>query len=117
MQRTRTKPARRRNAAISRTQLNAMLEEATVDAYGESEQTAGWYAMLEQHLALPFETTILGVPATVERMELTVRDQIVAVCVRGRHRQRVPVLDLPLPTPRPDGAQWIEAYRHWSGEE
>jgi hypothetical protein len=38
-------------------------------------------------------------------------DQIVAVCARGRWRQRVPILDLPLPAP--PGVEWIEAYRHW----
>ncbi len=94
-----------------------MIEEATVDAYGESEQATGWHAMLEQHLALPFETSVLGVPATVVRIDLTARDHIVAVCAHGRYRQRVPILDLPLPAPRPDGAEWIEAYRHWCGDE
>jgi hypothetical protein len=29
-------------------------------------------------------------------------------------RQAIPILDLPLPTPPPDGAEWIEAYRHWA---
>ena len=46
---------------ISKARLAAMIEEATVDAYGESEQTTGWYTMLEEHLAPPFETTVLGV--------------------------------------------------------
>lgn len=27
--------------------------------------------------------------------------------------QAIPILDLPLPVPRPDGAEWIDAYRHW----
>jgi hypothetical protein len=25
------------------------------------------------------------------------------------------VLDLPLPTPPPEGWEWIEAFRHWAG--
>ncbi|MEO9136247.1 MAG: hypothetical protein ABI316_06550 [Casimicrobiaceae bacterium] len=68
------KPARKSsNAAsrISKVRLAAMIEEATVDAYGDSE--------------------------------------------RGRERQSVPILDLPLPSPRPEGVEWIEAYRHWIG--
>jgi len=36
--------------------------EAIVDAYGESEQAVGLYTMIEKHLALPFETMVLGVP-------------------------------------------------------
>ncbi len=31
-------------------------------------------------------------------------------------RAALPVSDLPLPTPPPSGAEWIEAYRHWMGE-
>jgi len=31
------------------------------------------------------------------------------------HTQAIPILDLPLATPPPDGAGWIEAYRRWHG--
>ena len=41
-----------------------------VAAYGDSEQTTGWYTMLEEHLALPFETTMLGVVVNVARLDL-----------------------------------------------
>jgi len=92
-----------------------MIEEATVDAYGESEQTTGWYTMLEEHLALPFDTTVLGVVVKVASLDLCGDNDIVAICTRGRERQAVRILDLPLPSPRPAGAEWIEAYRHWVG--
>jgi len=29
----------------------------------------------------------------------------------------VPILDVQLPAPPPEGAEWIEAYRRWLGEE
>jgi hypothetical protein len=64
--------------------------------------------------ALVEEATVLGVKVTVESIDLTDRSHIVATCRRGAFRQTIPVLDLPLPTPAPDGAQWIEAYRHWA---
>jgi len=160
-----------------------MVEEATVDAYGESEQTTGWFTMMDEHLDVPFETKVLGARATVERVErggrcrtparpptaaadltesrgvpprsslrrgsappqsalrrcaptcrdlgalatapdppfdttlLDRHDQIVAICRRGRERQSIPILDLPLPAPLPAGAEWIEAYRRWRGQE
>jgi len=47
-----------------------MIEEATVDAYDESEQATGWYTMFEQYLKLPFETKVLGVAATVASIDL-----------------------------------------------
>jgi hypothetical protein len=71
--------------------------------------------MIDENLAVPFETTVLGVPV-VERLDLNQSEQIVAVCTRGRSRQSLPILDLPLPTPPPDGAEWIEAYRRWRAE-
>jgi len=90
-----------------------MIEEAIVDAYGDSEQVGGFYTMLDEHLDVPFETTLLGVPVTVKSVDLTERDEIVAICSRGRLRQSIPILDLVLPSPAPAGAEWIEAYRCW----
>jgi hypothetical protein len=91
-----------------------MIDEALVDAYGESEQVGGFYTAIEEHLALPFEPTVLGVRVSVRGVDLTEREEIVAVCSRGRHRQVIPILDLALPSPAPEGAEWIEAYRFWT---
>jgi len=90
-----------------------MIEEATVDAYDESEQATGWYTMFEQHLELPFETKVLGVAVTVADIDLRGSGQIVALCTRGRDRQAISLVDLPLPSPKPAGGDWIEAYRCW----
>ena len=109
---TGRKPLRPR---ISKARLEEMIEEATVDCHDESEQMTGWFTMLDENLVVPFETMVLGVPVAVERVDLNRSEQIVAVCARGRDRQALPILDLPLPTPPPDGAEWIEAYRHWRG--
>ena len=103
----------RRLPRISKARLEEMIEQATVDAYTESEQITGWFTMIDENLAVPFETTVLGVPVTAERLDLNRSEQIVAVCKRGRRRQSLPILDLPLPTPPPGGAEWIEAYRRW----
>ena len=105
-----------RRPRISKARLAEMIEEATVDAYGEVELVTGWFTMIDDNLAVPFETKVLGVPVTVERVDLNRSEQIVAVCRRGRDRQSLPILDLPLPSPLPDGAEWIEAYRQWRGE-
>ncbi len=94
-------------------QLEALIEEAIVDAYDESEQRIGFYTMLKGRIDTPFEVKILGVTATVERIDVTDDEQIVAICRRGRSRQSIPILDLPLPKPPPGGAEWIEAYRRW----
>ncbi|SHI16373.1 calcium-binding protein [Streptomyces sp. 3214.6] len=43
----------------------ALIEEATVDAYGEDEQVTGFFTMIEESLAVPFSTTVLGVDVSV----------------------------------------------------
>ena len=91
-----------------------MIEEATVDAYDESEQAMGLYNMLEEHLATPFQTEVLGVEVVVGQIEMTDDDRIVALCTRGKLRQRISILDLPLPRPPPEGAEWIMAVRRWA---
>jgi hypothetical protein len=83
-------------SSLSRSQLDGLVEEATVDCYDDVEQLTGLYTMIEDNLELPFATQVLGVEVTVRRVDL-VGNRIVVICHRGRARQA------------------IEAYRHWSG--
>jgi hypothetical protein len=91
-----------------------MIEEAIVDAYTESEQAVGFHATLDQHLQCPFDTVVLGTTVTVKKFDVTAAGTIVAICYRGRERQAIPILELPLPDPPPTGWEWIEAYRRWT---
>ena len=100
---------------LSKARLAAMIEEATVDAYGESEQATGWFTMFEEHLELPFETKVLGTAVIVASIDLRDDGQIIAICTCGRERQLISLVDLPLPSPKPAGSEWIEVYRCWLG--
>ena len=40
--------------------LDKLIEEATVDCYDESEEIGGIFTLMEENLAVPFKTTILG---------------------------------------------------------
>jgi hypothetical protein len=94
--------------------LDALVEQATVDAYDEYEQLASLHAVIKEHLAVPFRTTVLGVEVTVTKIDLLSGSGIAAICSRGKQRQAIGILDLPLPAPPPAGAEWIDAYRHWA---
>jgi hypothetical protein len=109
----RARVSAKRARPISAARLAEMIEEATVDAYGESEQMAGWLTKLEEHLELPFDTEVLGVSVRVTRIDHRAGDRLVAMCTRGRARQAIGLTDLPLTAPTPRGAEWIEAYRRW----
>jgi hypothetical protein len=110
--RVRRKHVTRRRISASR--LETMIDEAIVDAYTESEQAGGFHAMIERELDLPFETTVLGDTVIVKEVNVTNANEVVAVCYRGRERQAIPILELPLPDPPPAGWEWIEAYRRWT---
>lgn len=99
---------------LTKAKLDALVDEAIVDAHDEDEQRMGFFTMIQDNPAVPFETAVLGVPVVVEKVDLNKCDEIGAICVRGRERQTIPIVDLPLPSSPPKGAEWIEAYRHWA---
>ncbi len=96
---------------MTRAEVDVLIEKATVDAYNDHEQITGLFTMLDEHLAVGFDTELLGVAVTVQKVDLTVEHEIVAICRRGGDKQSIPILDLPFPARRPDGAEWIDAYR------
>ena len=98
---------------LSEEELDALVEEVTIDAYDDDEQLGGFAVMIEDNLEMPFETTALGVTVIVKSVTQTASG-IVADCVRDGHHQAIHVLDLPLPEPPPKGAGRIAAYRHWA---
>jgi hypothetical protein len=105
------KPGRKKG---SEAKLDKLIEQATVDAYDQTEQMVGFLTMLQEHLDMPFKTEVLGVEVAVEQINLTDDNHIVAVCRRNKSRQTIPILDLSLPSPPPKGAEWIDAYRRWA---
>ncbi len=96
-------PARRKKTtrpSLSKRRLATLVEEATVDCHDESEAVTGFVTMIEEHLALPFSTSVLGVEVSVTDVGLTEREEIVAICIRGKHRQRIPICEVrPCPSP------------------
>ena len=69
--------------------------------------------MIDDSLALPFITSLLGVEVSVVAVDLDDDNRLIAVCERDGRRQRIDLADLPIPSPPPSGAEWIAAYRHW----
>ena len=107
----RKKPVNR-TLGLTVEELDELVEEAITDANGEAEQATGFYTMMENDLRLPFETEVLGVKVIVESIDIRGDDELVAVCKNGKRRQTISLFDVPLPSPPPEGAQWIAAYCH-----
>jgi hypothetical protein len=98
---------------VSEAELRAMVEEAIIDAIDREEALMGFCSLIEENLAVPFTTTVLGVKVKVNAVVQSSDGYLVAKCSRGAAQQAIGLLDLPLPDPAPAGAEWIEAYRHW----
>jgi len=107
------KPKPSKSMIATPRQLDKLIEEATVDCYDEEEQASGFFTMIEDNLALPFVTRVLGIEVSVVAVEIDDDGGLKAVCEHGGERQRIGLTDLPLPSPPPSGAEWIAAYRHW----
>src|SRR5258708_23894839 len=108
---TRAMAKRPRKAPrLNTMRLSEMIEQATTDAYGELEQATGWFTMFEEHLRLPFETTVLGTIVNVVSIDLRAHGQIVAICARARDPQAIPILNLPSPLARTNRWDTIPPY-------
>ena len=88
---------------LSKSELDEMIEEALVDAYGESEQITAFYTMIEENMTFPFDSVILGAKVHIEKVDLTDDERIVFVCHRQRERLLLDVRELRYSNPPPDG--------------
>lgn len=93
--------------------LDALSEEATVDAYGDAEQATAFLTMLDEHLALPCEASVLGEVVVVEKIDIGHAGELIALCGRRGKRHKVGRSELELTAPRPQGAEWVASHRRW----
>ncbi len=113
----RAKPAKAAPTSSGRltsSDLDELIEEATIDCYGEAEQAVGLLATLEEHVRLPFRITIFGGRVSIVSFDLTERNEIVAVCRHSSQRVRMLLTELPPPSPEPEGFEWVLAYLRWA---
>ena len=64
---------------LSARKLDKMIKEATVDCYDELEQASGFFTMIEDHLAVPFATEVLGLEVSVVSVEMDENGSLNAV--------------------------------------
>ncbi|WNM36233.1 hypothetical protein RKE30_40750 [Streptomyces sp. Li-HN-5-11] len=67
----------------------------------------GFFTMIEESLAVPFTSAVLGVEVSLVGVDLTEDGRVVARRARGSVRQDIGMLELPLPEFAPEGWQWI----------
>ena len=94
--------------------LRELIEEATVDCYGEDEQLMGLVTMVEEKVACPFKAKVIGEEVEVTALEAPAEGiGVNAVCRHKGKEYRVDLSSLEWPPERPEGFEWIEAYLAW----
>jgi hypothetical protein len=102
-------------------ELDALIDEVTVDAYGDEEQLTGFLTGAEEALQAPEPASIVGVPLEVLKIDTgpDARRGLTAICERDgvRHEVRSPTSPSQ-PTASSDGwpahtaAGWVAGSSH-----
>ncbi len=97
-------------------ELDALIDEIIVDAYGDDEQSWAFRQVLEDELDLPKEAFVIGEPVTVLALEYeNERRGVTARCRReGGSDYQVAACDLYFPRGT-TAARYVAAYRTWLG--
>lgn len=99
-------------------ELDQLIAELNIDAYGDDEQLTGFLTGAEDALEAPEPASIVGVPVAVVRIDAgtDVRRGLTAVCERDGTRYVVSLVDLVFPADSELG-RVTAAYRRWLGCE
>lgn len=101
--------------AFSESHLRELIEEATVDCYGEYEEYWGFYTALEE-LGYPFKASVLGdrVKVTGISDEGSERRGVYVTLEKKGKVYHLPASELNVSESDGETAAWIEAYKLWS---
>jgi hypothetical protein len=101
---------------MDKERLETLLEEATVDCYGEYEEFTGMMCTLGDQLQFPLKASVVGEMVEVvgiDERHSGPRCGVVARVRRGGQVYRVGLAELEFVDPDPVSAAWLEAYRYW----
>lgn len=104
--------ARKKAVKKTRPDLTALIAEATVDCYDESEAHTSFYEMLNEQLPFPFMARVIGENVEVHGLDIAPESIVEAICYRGKKEYRVALLSLEVPKNLPH-IEWLDAYRRF----
>jgi hypothetical protein len=97
-------------------ELDALIDDLTVDADGDEEQISGFLVGAEEALVPGEHATIVGVAVEVARVDCgpDARTGLIAEVRRDGRAYQVSLADLAFP-PRSELGRVVAAYRRWQG--
>jgi len=103
-------------SALSSSELDALIEELTIDCYNHEEQLTGLLTGAEEALVVGEIATIAGMEIRVVAVDCPtdIRRGLTAVCERGGKRFELSLADLRFADDS-ELRHVTDAYRHWLG--
>lgn len=99
-------------------EIDELIDEVTVDAYGEDEQLWAFRQAFEEEGRFPFAGRVVDADVQVESIAYAGEERrgLVAHCRRDRQLHTVSLLDVtPSPPVHRQTRRLLDAYRRWSG--
>jgi tetratricopeptide (TPR) repeat protein len=96
-------------------EVDALIEEILVDAYGDDEQFVAFLTAFQDALALPADAFVIGEPVTIHAVDYdgNPRRGVTATCRRGSGpTHTIALCDVVFPAGS-EGARHLDAYRRW----
>ena len=98
-------------------EIDALIAQVVIDAYGEDEQLWSFRQWFEDTAAFPFRATVVGAEVEVIEVDYDGDDRrgLVARCEREGQQHSVSLLDVaPTDSISTDTAALLAAYRRWA---
>jgi Calcium binding len=100
-------------ARYANAELDALIDEITVDAHDQDEQLMGFENAFDEETSFPCRGTVIGEEVEILSVsQANNRHELTATCQRNGSRYEIALLDINLDAD-PDTARLIAAYRRW----
>lgn len=94
--------------------VNACIELALTDAYGEYEEASAWLACIDTMFARFTRVQVMGEEVTLHGFDLANEVAIVGICRKGKHRAKVALDSIEFPALTTVEARWLKAWKQYS---
>lgn len=96
-------------------ELDLLIDEITIDCYGDDEALMGFENAFDEDARLPCPATVLGQPVELTSIgSRNGRRELIATCRRAGHRHHIALLDLTIDIgANPALMRLVAAYRRW----
>lgn len=95
--------------------VQACIDLALTDAYGEEEQAVAWLTCIEEMFRRFKQVKLLGDEVRLVGFDLR-NHAVVAVCKKGDRKVRVTLDSVEFPGLTPTEARWLKAWQRFSAE-